>query len=168
MKKMYVICWFNAMLNGNVIHVMLLFLCWDFCFDKWVEKMGWIGGLNFYLGWKLMVGWEIFGPSLWTRLNWAHSQMGRGADVTRHVSNHVIGHVNLHVIIAIHIIAKSTATSFVMSSMCDMEIESVMKIILFVTFIFIIENGFGLSFGGPETFYDSFKTSWIKQSMTKI
>ena len=37
-KKMYVICWFNAMLNGNVIHVMLLFLCWDFCFDKWVEK----------------------------------------------------------------------------------------------------------------------------------
>ena len=49
-KQMYVICWFNAMLNGNVIHVMLLFLCWNFCFDKWVEKMGWIGGLNFYLG----------------------------------------------------------------------------------------------------------------------
>ena len=49
-KQIYVICWFNAMLNGNVIHVMLLFLCWNFCFDKWVEKMGWIGGLNFYLG----------------------------------------------------------------------------------------------------------------------
>ena len=57
--------------------------------------------------------------------------MGRGADVTRHVSNHVIGHVNLHVIIAIHIITMSAATLSSMSSMCDMAIESVTKIILF-------------------------------------
>ena len=94
--------------------------------------------------------------------------MGRGADVTRHVSNHVIGHVNLHVIIAIHVITMSAATSSSMSSMCDMAIESVMKIILFVTLIFFIENGFGLGFRGPETFHDGFKKSWIKQSMTKI
>ena len=46
--------------------------------------------------------------------------------------------------------------------MCDMAIESVTKIILFVTLIFIIENGLGLGFGGPGTFHDSFKF------MTKI
>ena len=62
----------------------------------------------------------------------------------------------------------SIATSSSMSSMCDMTIEFVMKIILFVTFIFVIENGFGLGFGGSGTFYDGFKMSWIKQSMTKI
>ena len=94
--------------------------------------------------------------------------MGRGADVTRHVSNHVIGHVNLHVIIAIHVITMSAATSSSMSSMCDIAIESVTKIKLFVTLIFVIENGLGLGFRGPETFYDGFKTSWINQSMTKI
>ena len=89
--------------------------------------------------------------------------MGRGADVTRHVSNHVIGHVNLHVIIAIHVITMSAATSSSMSSICDMAIESVTK-----TLIFVIENRLGLGFRGPETFHDGFKTSWIKQSMTKI
>jgi len=100
--------------------------------------------------------------------NWAHPQMGRGADVTRHVSNHVIGHVNLHVIIAIHVITMSAATSSSISSMCDMAIESVTKIILFVTLIFVIENGLGWASGGLEIFHDGFKTSWIKQSMTKI
>ena len=64
--------------------------------------------------------------------------------------------------------AMSDATSVFMSSMVEHVALSVMKIILFVTFIFIIENGFGLGFGGPRTFYDGFKTSWIKQSMTKI
>jgi len=49
-----------------------------------------------------------------------------------------------------------------------MAIESVMKIILFVTFIFVIENGFGLGFGVPGIFCDVFKISWIKQFMTKI
>ena len=49
-----------------------------------------------------------------------------------------------------------------------MAIESVTKVILFVTFIFVIENGLGLGFGGPRIFYDGFKMSWIKQSMTKI
>jgi len=62
----------------------------------------------------------------------------------------------------------STDTSYSILSMCDMAIEFVMKIILFVTFIFVIENGLGLGFGGPRTFYDDFKTSWIKQFMTKI
>ena len=94
--------------------------------------------------------------------------MGRGADVTRHVSNHVIGHVNLHIIIAIHIITMSAATSSSMSSICDMAIESVTKIIQFVTLIFVIENGLGLGFRGSGTFHDGFKTSWIKLSMTKI
>ena len=94
--------------------------------------------------------------------------MGRGADVTRHVSNHVIGHVNLHVIIAIHVITMSAAMLSSMSSMYDIIIESVMKIILFVTFIFVIENGLGLGFGGLKTFYDDFKMSWIKQSVTKF
>ena len=64
--------------------------------------------------------------------------------------------------------AMSDATSVFMSSMVEHVALSVMKIILFVTFVFIIENGFGLGFGGPRTFYDGFKTSWIKQSMTKI
>jgi uncharacterized protein YqhQ len=83
--------------------------------------------------------------------------MGCAADVTRHVTYHVDCHVTSmsapchchvidHVIIAIHVIAKSTATSSSMSSMCDMAIESVTKIILFVTFIFVIENGLGLGF----------------------
>ena len=62
----------------------------------------------------------------------------------------------------------SKATSSSISSMCDMAIEFVTKIILVVTFIFVIENGLGLGFGGPETFYDGFKTSWIEQSMTKF
>ena len=55
-----------------------------------------------------------------------------------------------------------------MSSMYDITIEFVMKIILFVTFIFVIENGLGLGFGGLKTFYDDFKMSWIKQSVTKF
>ena len=81
---------------------------------------------------------------------------------------YVIYHVKLHVIIAIHVIAMSAAMSSSMSLLCDMAIESVTKIILFVTLIFVIENGLGLGFGGPGTFHDGFKTSWIKQSMTKI
>ena len=85
-----------------------------------------------------------------------------------HVSSYVIDHVKLHVIIAIHVIAMSAATSSSMSSLCDMAIESVTKIILFVTLIFIIENGLGLGFGGPGTFHDGFKTSWIKQFVTKF
>ena len=105
-------------------------------------------------------------------LNWAHPQMGCGADVihhvTHHVSNHIMVHVNLHVIIAIDVIAKLTAMSFSMSSMCDVAIEFVTKIILFVMFIFIIKNGLGLGFGGPGEFYDVFETSWFNQSMTKI
>jgi len=102
--------------------------------------------------------------------------MGCGADVTRHVTHHVNNHVmahvnlhviiaiyvNLHVIIAIYVIAKSTAMSSIMSLMCDMAIESVTKVILFVMFIFVIENGLGLGFGCSGTFYDGFKTSWIK------
>jgi predicted transporter len=36
-----------------------------------------------------------------------------------------------------------------MSSMCDMAIEPVTKIILFVMFIFVIETGLGLGFRGP-------------------
>ena len=63
-----------------------------------------------------------------------------------HVSIHVIVHINLHVITGIHVITMSAATSFFMSSMCDMAIESETKIILFVTLIFVIENGLGLGF----------------------
>ena len=77
-------------------------------------------------------------------------------------------HISSYVIIAIHITVKSTATSSFMSPLCDVTIESVTKIILFVTLIFVIENGLGLGFGSPGTFHDGFKTSWIKQSMTKI
>ena len=50
-----------------------------------------------------------------------------------------------------------------MLSMCDMAIESVTKIILFMTFIFVIENGLGLGFRDPGIFYDGFEMSWIKQ-----
>ena len=62
----------------------------------------------------------------------------------------------------------STAISSSMSLICDMTIEFVTKIILFVTFIIVIENGLGLDFGGLETFYDAFKMSLIKQSVTKF
>ena len=48
--------------------------------------------------------------------------------------------------------------------LCDVAIKFVMKIIMFVTFIFVIEMGFG----GPGTFYDDFKMSWIKQSVTEF
>ena len=72
--------------------------------------------------------------------------------LTFHVSSHVTVHVNLHVITAIHVITMSAATSSSMSSMCDMAIESVTKIILFVTFIFVIENGFRLGVGGRGHF----------------
>ena len=81
---------------------------------------------------------------------------------------HVIDHVNLHVIIVIHVIAMSAAMSFSMSSICDTAVESMTNITLFVTFIFVIKNGLGLGFEGSGTFYDGFKTSWIKQSMTKF
>ena len=118
------------------------------------------------------------GPTWWPTLNSAHQLMGCVADVsshvichvslTFHVSSHVTVHVNLHVITAIHVITMSATTSSSMSSMCDMAIESVTKIILFVTFIFVIENGLGLGFGGSGIFYDDFKTSWIKQLVTKI
>ena len=64
--------------------------------------------------------------------------------------------------------AMLAAMSVFMSSMVEHVALSVTKIILFVTFIFVIENGFGLGFRGPGTFYDGFKMSWIKQSMTKI
>ena len=65
---------------------------------------------------------------------------------------YVIDHVKLHVIIAIHVISMSTAMSSFMSLICDMAIEFVTKIILFVTFIFVIENGFGLGFGARGHF----------------
>ena len=81
---------------------------------------------------------------------------------------YVIDHVKLHIIIAIHVIAMSAATSSFMSSLCDMAIEFMTKIILFVMLIFVIENGLGLGFRGSGTFHDGFKTSWIKLSMTKI
>jgi len=42
---------------------------------------------------------------------------------------------------------------------CDVAIKFMMKIIMFVMFIFVIENGFGLGFGGLGTFYDDFKIS---------
>ena len=60
----------------------------------------------------------------------------------------------------------STAMSSSMSLMCGMAIEicdenwqlkSVTKILLFVTFIFVTENGLGLDFRGSGTFYDDFK-----------
>ena len=132
--------------------------CYYFCagisvsingLKKWDELVAWIFIWAVYIvlnliSWKLMVGWEIFGPSLWTMLNWAHPQMGRGVDVSHHVSNHVIGHVNLHVIIAIHVIAKSTATSSSMSSMyvltpfftCVKEADSCDAIIFVLEFLF--------------------------------
>ena len=72
-----------------------------------------------------------------------------------------------HLLVAM-LAAMSDATSVFMSSMVEHVALSVTKIILFVTFIFVIENGFGLGFRGSGTFYDGFKTSWIKQSVTKF
>ena len=64
--------------------------------------------------------------------------------------------------------AMSDATSVSMSLMVEHVALSVTNIILFVTIIFIMENGFGLGFGGPGIFYDGFEMSWIKKSMTKF
>ena len=71
-------------------------------------------------------------------MNWAHSKMGCEVDVTRHVT--------CHITTISYIMAMSSATSSSMSSLCDMAIESVTKIILFVTLIFVIENGVGLGY----------------------
>ena len=142
---------------------------------------------------KLFMWWDVNFLLIYLGLGWNDhavymgyvngAQIGSCAccHVVVHVSIHVVSchhhfpcychvscHVKLHVIIAIHVISMSAATSSTMSSMRDMAIESVTKIILFVTFIFVIENGLGLGFGGLKTFYDDFKMSWIKQSVTKF
>ena len=134
---------------------------------------------------KLFMWWDVNFLLIYLGLGWNDhvvymgyvngAQIGSCAccHVVVHVSIHVVSchhhfpchcHVKLHVIIAIHVISMSAATS----SMRDMAIESVTSIILFVTFIFVIENGLGLGFGGPGIFCDVFETSWIKQFMTKI
>jgi len=138
---------------------------------------------------KLFMWWDVNFLLIYLGLGWNDhavymdyvngAQIGSCAccHVVVHVSIHVVSchhhfpcychvscHVKLHVIIAIHVISMSAATS----SMRDMAIESVTSIILFVTFIFVIENGLGLGFGGPWIFCDVFEMSWIKQFMTKI
>ena len=99
-----------------------------------------------------LVAYSILGPSINGMGCWCHHpcHLPCHSQVSYHVIAHVISHVNIHVIIAIHIIAKSTATSFVMSSMCDMEIESVTKIILFVTFNFCHRKWAWVGFWGPR------------------
>jgi len=64
--------------------------------------------------------------------------------------------------------AMSDAMSVSMSLMVEHVALFVTNIILFVMIIFVMENGFGLGFGGPGIFYDGFETSWIKKSMTKF
>ena len=128
------------------------------CFDIWARKTG---GLIFYMG-CCVVLMNLLSTN---GLRWWH-HLPRHHHFPHHC--HVSKNINLHVIIAIHVIAKSTATSSYMSSIYDVAIEFVTKFILFVIFIFVIENGLGLGFRGPGTFHDGFKTSWIKQSMTKI
>ena len=86
--------------------------------------------------------------------------MGCEVDVTRHVT--------CHITTTSYIMAMSSATSSSMSSLCDMAIESVTKIILFVMLIFVIENGFGLGFGGLGTFHDGFKTSCIERHRSHL
>ena len=150
---------------------LLWLLGWNCCFGKWV-----VWKLNFFQYYSKCVNEAQMGC-----VNEAQIGSRACCHITVHVSIHVvpchhhfprhcyvIDHIELHVIIAIHVIVKSTATSFFMSLLCDMAIKSVTKLILFVTLIFVIENGLGLGFRGPETFHDGFKTSWIKQSMTKI
>ena len=95
------------------------------------------------------------GPSTCGLCCWCH--LPRHVRLPHHFPHHC--HVSNHVIITIHVTVKSTATSSFMSPLCDVAIESVTKIILFVTLIFVIENGLGLGFGGPGTFHDGFKTS---------
>jgi len=51
--------------------------------------------------------------------------------------------------------AMSDATSVSISLMVEHVALSVTNIILFVTIIFVMENGFG----GPGIFYDGFETS---------
>ena len=115
------------------------------------------------------------GPTWWPTLNWAHPLfMGCAADVTCHVTCQVDCHVAYHVSITFHVIAMSVAmslttsidtssllstssqshqpTSYATSSMHDMAIEFVTKIILFVMFIFVIESGLELGFGAQGHF----------------
>ena len=91
--------------------------------------MGYMYWFHLWAIWKL-VGWIVI---------WAHPQMGCAADITIHVTYHC--HFSNHdIIIAIHIIAMSSATLFSVSLIYDMAIES-------VTLIFVIKNGFGLGLG---------------------
>ena len=156
---------FEVLLNVN--HT-ILYLIW--CCGKWSYNFGiYILGCNDYSNKRIkirpnLVAHSELGPSTCGLCCWCH--LPHHVWLPRHCPHHC--HVSSHVIIAIHVIVKSTATSFFMSPLCDMAIKSVTKLILLVTLIFVIENGLGLGFGGPGTFHDSFKTSWIKQFMTKI
>ena len=133
-----------------------LFMWWDVNFLLIYLGLSWVG-----LKWSC----NLYGLCKWGPMGCVNkAQIGSRAYcyITVHVSIHVvpchhhfprhcyvIDHVKLHVIIIIHVIAMSAATSSSMSSLCDMAIESVTKIILFVTLIFVIENGLGLGFRGP-------------------
>ena len=109
-----------------------------FCCGLWARTINFIYGL--YENWWAEL---LYGPIH----KWA---VGCAADITIHVTYHC--HVSNHdIIIAIHIIAMSSATSFSVLLICDMAIES-------VTLIFVIKNGFGLGLGWASGVQDYFMT----------
>ena len=93
---------------------------------------GWTGGLSFYMGcalnlvsWKLIAGWEIFGPSLWPTQNWIHPKMGWGADVTCHIIRHVSSTFHIIDMYMSSLPATSDATSVATSISMSLMVEHV-------------------------------------------
>ena len=105
------------------------------------------------------------GPIWWPTLNSAHQLMDCAADVTRHVTCHVDCHITYHV--NAMSVAMSLTTSIDTSSLLSTSLPShqprhpprhqcmtwqlnLWRKLYYLWYLFVIENGFGLGFGGQE------------------
>ena len=125
--------------------VQLVYLGWN---DNWlIKKLSYI-----------LMGWLYAnGPNA----NWPTSLLPHNCSRQHSYGSHAITTFHVIVMLAKTLIytlsLPSTSSSCQQSHHpschpCVMVIVSVTKIILFVTFIFVIENGFGLGFEGPGYF----------------
>ena len=163
----------------NVTWDVEYFVFWDYDIldliccnsDKWAENLlchlGWnvamMNGLIVWAGWNLMGLFDGL-KSLWVEIHVGshhviitfhvsttsssmsvpcHWPCQRHVILFAHVNGHISGHVTRHVDIV----------------WCGNWIYDVH---------FRHKKWVWLGFGGPGTFYDVFKTSWIKQSVTKF
>jgi len=141
---------------GN--NCLLWLVSWNFCFGKWTVYK--LANIKYW-------------AEIRSTLNWAHSKMGCKADVTHHIT--------CHVSTTFHVIAMSAAmsltTSIYMSSLLSTSSPSQQsrhpschqcvtwqfnlwrKLYCSWSLFLSQKTGLGWASGGPETLYDSFKTS---------